>query len=141
MAKKVVFKKELLDPATGEVITAIAYIPQPKDEEFCKVYRLWGDEIVKDLANRVISGGEAKILLWFLAETTKLPPQSEMWIPVKYEELAEKVQLNKDVVQKYVKQLVKKGYLEQFSQRHTTFRLRPAYVYKGVLAKIQDVDF
>jgi len=52
------------------------------------MYELLGRKIVEDLANKVITGGEAKILLWFLAETTKLPIQSDMWIPVRYEELA-----------------------------------------------------
>jgi len=136
MAKKVFFK-EVIDADTGEVIKAVAYIPDVVDKGFSKVYELFSKKLFEDLANKVLSGGEAKILLWFLAETVKLPIQSDMWIPIKYEELAKEVQLNKDVVQKYVKQLVNKGYLEQFAKRHTTFRLKPEYVYKGVLVKYQ----
>jgi len=140
MSKKLFFKKGLIDPETGEYIVAVAFIPQPRDKAFTKVYELFGRKLIEDLANRVITGGEAKILLWFLAKTTELPVQSEMWIPIRYEKVAEEVQLNVDVVKRYVKRLVEKGYLEQFANRQTLFRLKPDYVYKGVLAKLKETE-
>jgi len=140
MGKKLFFKKELIDASTGEYLTAIVYIPEAKDKEFAKVYRLFSEKVVEDLVNRVITGGEAKILLWFLAKTVELPVQSDMWIPVDYKELGEIVGLHKDNVYKYIKQLVKKGYLEQYKNRQTVFRLKPDYVYKGVLVKYKEAE-
>jgi len=140
VSKKLFFKKEVIDPETGEYLEFIAFIPQPRDKNFTKVFRLFGEKVVEDLANGVLTGGEAKLLLWFLAKTTKLPIQADGWIPVSYEELAKEVQLNKDVVRKYIKKLMEKGYLEQFKNRHPTFRLKPDYVYRGVLAKLKEAE-
>jgi len=140
MGKKVVFKKELIDPATGEYITAIAFIPEPRDRDFAKVYKLFGEKLLEDLAKGELKGGELKILAWFLAETTKLPVQSDMWIPVSYEELANSINLDITTIKKYIKQLVQKGYLEQFKPRQTVFRLKPNYVYKGYLVKLKEVE-
>jgi len=140
MGKKVVFKKELIDPATGEYITAIAFIPEPRDRDFAKVYRLFGEKLLDDLAKGELKGGELKILAWFLAETIKLPVQTDLWILVDYEDLAKKVQLHKEVAKRYIKQLVQKGYLEQLKPRKTAFRLKPDYVYKGYLVKLKETE-
>jgi len=140
VSKKLFFKKEVLDPETGEYLEFIAFIPQPKDKNFTKVFRLFGDKVVEDLANGILTGGEAKLLLWFLAETTKLPVQSAGWIPVKYEELAKTTSLGVDTVRKYIKKLVEKGYLEQFQKGQKVFRLKPNYVYRGILAKLKEAE-
>jgi len=143
MQKKLIFKKRLIDADTGEYITAIAFIPEAKDKGFAKVYELMSRKLFEDLANKVITGGEAKLLLWFLAKTVELPVQSDMWIPVDFRKVAEEVKLSPRVVHMYVKQLVKKGYLEQFKNRHSTFRLKPDLVYKGYLVRLKEseIDF
>jgi len=140
VGKKLFFKKKVIDAETGEYITAIAFIPEPKDKEFAKVFKLFGERLLEDLANRQLTGGELKILAWFLAKTIELPIQSEMWIPVIYEKMAEEVRLNKDVVNRYVKRLVRKGYLEQLAPKRAVFRLKPEYVYKGYLVKLKEAE-
>jgi len=138
MTKKLLFKKKLIDAETGEYITAIAFIPEERDKDFAKVYKLFGDKILRDIAERKITGGQAIILLWFLAKTVELPIQSDMWIPIDYGDLAKEIKLSPRVIRMYVKQLVEKGYLEQFKKRHSTFRLKPDYVYKGILVKFKE---
>jgi len=145
MGVKLAFKKMLIDPDTGEYLPFIAFVPEAKDKDFAKVFKLFSEKLLMDLTNKAITGGELKILAWFLAKTVELPFQSDMWIPVKYSQLAEEVQLHEKVVQQYIKKLVQKGYLEQFRNRQTIFRLKPEYVYKGVLVKLKEsepeVDF
>jgi len=135
---KTFFFKDVIDADTGEVITAIAFVPEPRDKDFVKVYKLFSEKLLMDLANKVITGGELKIIAWFLAKTVELPFQSDMWIPVRYETLAEEVKLHKEVVKRYVRSLIRKGYLEQFQKGQKIFRLKPDFVYKGVLVKYKE---
>jgi len=140
MGSKLFFKKGLIDPETGEYIVAVAFIPQPRDKGFAKVYELFERKLVEDLANGVLTGAEAKLLLWFLAKTTKLPVQADGWIAIRYEKVAEELKLHTITVAKAVRKLIEKGYLEQFAPRQTLFRLKPDYVYKGVLAKLKETE-
>jgi len=127
------YKQELIDARTGEVIYATAIIPDVKDnEEHAKIFRLFSEKVLEDLAGMK---GEAKLLLWFIAETTKLPYQSDLWIPVSYKKLAEELGVNERTIYKQIKKLLDLGYIEQFAPRNTTFRIKPDYLYKGVLAK------
>lgn len=140
MGKRLFFKKMLIDAETGEYITAVAYIPEAKDRDFAKVYKLFSEKLLQDLAKGELTGGELRLLAWFLAKTVQLPVQSDMWIPVKYGDLAKEVQLHEVVVKRYIRRLVEKGYLEQFAPRRAVFRLKPDYVYKGVLTKLKEAE-
>ena len=140
MAGKLFFKKGLIDPETGEYVVAVAFIPQPRDKGFAKVYELFERKLVEDLANGVLTGAEAKLLLWFLAKTTKLPVQADGWMFVSYEEIAKEVGLHVVSVKKSIRKLIEKGYLEQKERRQKVFRLKPDYVYKGILAKLKEAE-
>ena len=140
MSGKLFFKKGLIDPETGEYVVAVAFIPQPRDKGFTKVYELFERKLVEDLANGVLTGAEAKLLLWFLAKTTKLPVQADGWMFVSYEEIAKEVGLHVVSVKKSIRKLIEKGYLEQKERRQKVFRLKPDYVYKGILAKLKEAE-
>ena len=130
-----VFQKEVIDANTGEVIKAVAFIPEAKDRGFVKVFKLFGKKVLEDLG---ALNGEAKLLIWFLAKTLELPVQSDLWIPVDYKEVAKELKISEVSVKRYTKKLIDLGYLEQFKNRHTTFRLNPDFIYKGVLTKYKE---
>ena len=130
-----VFKKEVIDPNTGEVIQAVAFIPEYKDKDFAKIYKLFSKRLLEDLGT---INGEAKLLFWLIAKTLELPIQSDLWIPVDYKEVAEDIGVSVISVKRYFKKLLDLGYIEQFRPRNTTFRIKPEYLYKGVLSKYQN---
>lgn len=140
MGGKLFFKRQLIDASTGEYITAIAFIPEAKDKDFVKVFRLFSEKLLIDLAKKELTGAELKVLAWFLAKTVELPIQSDMWIPIRYQKLAEELGLHVETVRSCIKKLAEKGYLEQFAKRQTVFRLKPEYVYKGVLVKLKETE-
>jgi len=129
-------KKVLFDLETASFVEAVAVIPEAKDrEEFVKVYKLFSEKVLLDLSSL---GYEAKVLLWLLAKTLEQPFQSEMWIPVSYGEVAKDIGLSEVSVKRYFKKLLELGYVEQFRRRQTIFRLRPEFVYKGVLVRYKE---
>ena len=131
----VVFKKEVVDPNTGEIIQAVAFIPEYKDKDFAKIYKLFSKKLLEDLGT---INGEAKLLFWLIAKTLELPTQSDLWIPVDYKEVAKELNVAVISVKKYFKRLLELGYIEQFRPRNTTFRIKPEYLYKGILSKYKN---
>jgi len=131
----VVFKKEVIDPNTGEIIEAVAFIPEYKDKDFAKIYKLFSKKLLEDLGT---INGEAKLLFWLIAKTLELPTQSDLWIPVDYKEVAKELGITDRAVRKYIKRLKELGYIEQFRPRNTTFRIKPDYLYKGILSKYKN---
>ena len=130
-----VFKKEVVDPNTGEIIGAVAFIPEHKDKDFAKIYKLFSKKLLEDLGT---INGEAKLLFWLIAKTLELPTQSDLWIPVDYKEVAKELGITDRAVRKYIKRLKELGYIEQFRPRNTTFRIKPEYLYKGILSKYKN---
>jgi len=130
-----VFKKEVIDPETGEVIEAVAFIPEAKDKDFVKIYKLFSKRLLEDLGT---INGEAKLLFWLIARTMELPVQSDLWIPVDYQEVARELKVSKRSVMSYFKKLLELGYIEQFRPRNATFRIKPDYLYKGILSKYKE---
>jgi len=130
-----VFKKEVIDPNTGEIIQAVAFIPEYKDKDFAKIYKLFSKKLLEDLGT---INGEAKLLFWLIAKTLELPIQSDLWIPVDYREVAKDLNTTERSIRRYFKKLLDLGYVEQFKPRNTTFRIKPEYLYKGVLSKYQN---
>lgn len=128
----VVFKKEVVDPNTGEIIEAVAFIPEHKDKDFAKIYKLFSKKLLEDLGT---INGEAKLLFWLIAKTLELPTQSDLWIPVDYKEVARELNVSAVSIKRYFKRLLDLGYIEQYQRRQKIFRIKPDYLYKGILSK------
>jgi len=126
------FKKPVIEIDTGRVIQTIAFIPDIKDEDFLKIFPLFGKKILQDLG---LLHGEIRFLVWLIAKTIELPYQSDLWIPISYEDVAKDLGITVRSVKTYTKKLLELGYIEQFKRRHSTFRLKPDFFYKGNLKK------
>lgn len=132
---KVIKHEEYVNVETGEVKKAITIIPEVRDKDFAKVFKLFSKKVLEDLG---VMNGEAKLLLWFIGRTIELPIQSELWIPVDYKELSKELNISVISLKRYIKSLLELGYIEQFRRRNTTFRVNPEYVYKGILVKYKE---
>jgi len=126
-----IMRKTLVDPNTGEVLEGYVIIPEMRDNGFVKVFRAFTEKLLQDLRSM---NSELKILNWMLAKTMELPIQSEMWVPVLYEDVAEETGLKLRTVKRGFASLRNKGYLEQFAPRRPVYRIRPSYLYKGNLS-------
>lgn len=130
--KQFTFRKEVVDPDTGEVIQAVAIIPEVRDREFVKIYKVFSEKLLQDIGSL---NGEARLLFWLMAKTLELPIQSDLWLPIIYESVAKELGTNIRTVKRYFKRLLEKGYIEQFKFRRAVFRIKPEYLYKGNLSK------
>lgn len=129
------YKQELVNPKTGEVVKVIGFIPEFRDEDYAKIFELFSKKVLEDLD---MLNGASSLLLWFIAQTTLLPYQSDLWIPVNYKELAKELGISEVSVKRHIKKLLDLGYIEQFSNRNTTFRIKPDYMFKGILTKYKN---
>lgn len=130
--KNYAFKKEVIDASTGEVIEAVAFIPEVRDRNFVKLYKVFSEKILNDLCGL---NGEAKLLCYLMAKTMDLPMQSDLWIPINYEVVANELGVSVRTLKGYFKRLKELGYIDQFKSRNTVFRIRPEFLYKGNLSK------
>lgn len=128
------FKKEMIDPTTGEVIDVIAIVPEARDKLFVKIFPLLGEKVIEEMK---IVNGEMKLFLWFLAKTIENPIQSEMWIPIDRKKVSEEIGISIDSVNKCLKKLLDMKYIEQYKKRTSVYRICPELVYKGSLVKYQ----
>ena len=129
---KLTFQKEVIDKETGEVIKAVAVIPEVRDKDFVKIYKFFSEKLLQDLGS---INGEAKLLFWLIAKTVNLPIQSDLWVQVDYNAVAKELGTNERTVRRYFKKLLEKDYIEQFKARQTAFRIKPDLLYKGNLSK------
>lgn len=135
MKMRPILEKEVLDTETGEVYKVIGLLPEARDKDFLKVYKLFSEKVLQDLGSM---NGETRLLMWFIAQSINLPTQSEMWIPIDYLEVAKEIGVSKRSMHFYIKKLIELGYIEQYSKRQRIFRLKPDFVYRGILTKFKE---
>lgn len=128
--KRMFYKQDVILVETGEVIQAVAVIPEVKDKNFAKVFKLFSEKVLQDLG---IVNGEAKLLLWFIAKTVDQEVQGDMWIILDYEKVAKEIGVSIATLYNYLSKLKKLGYIEQAKPRNSIYRLKPDFMYKGVL--------
>lgn len=124
--------KKLVDLQTGEVLRSICIIPEERDGEFVKVFRLFTEKVIKDL--RTI-GKAINTLMWFIDRIQDLPPNSDPVVVALPEVIAKELGISKRTVKRHLRVLKEYGYIEQIKKRHYVYRVNPRMVFKGVLRR------
>lgn len=130
-------KQEVIMPDTGEYKQAILVVPEARDKNFAKLFLAFSKKVMEDVG---LMNGEAKLLIWFLAKTVELPIQSDLWIPIDYKRLAEDLGVSLASLKNYIARLKRLGYIEQYKTKHTTFRIKPDFLYKGLLVEYKTIE-
>jgi len=125
-------KRKLVDLKTGEVLQTICIVPEERDGEFVKVFKLFTEKVIRDLKT---IGGAISTLMWFIDKIQSFPPNSDPVIIALPEEIARDLGISKRTVKRHLKILKEHGYIEQVRKRHYAYRVNPRMVFKGVLRR------
>lgn len=131
MKTKIVKRGELMDPKSGEIVETITILPSSDDRvPYTKVYRLFASKVLEDLGTMNV---EAKVLLWMLSQRAMMPIQASGFIDCPQEMLAYAIGCKRLAVNKAMKNLREKGYIEQRRPKSQTWRIRPDLCFRGSL--------
>lgn len=113
---------------------------QAKDKGFAKVFKTFAVSVLRDLA---ALNSECRVLMWFLAQTVDNPHQSAGWLFVPFDALCEDTGLSDRQVRRSLAVLkhgvkhedghISKPYIEQQRPRSQIWRIKPEFVFVGVL--------
>lgn len=135
MAKKVYREKEtIVCDEKGKIKqrTIEAWAIAKGDQKFTKTFDLFHTKILEELG---VMNGEAKLLLYLLALTKNLPINTHGWISLDYQTAIEDLKTTDRTLFRYLEKLLNLGYIEQKKNKQTIFRIKPEYVYRGVLGE------
>jgi hypothetical protein len=136
---------ELVDPATGErhaVVKPRSGLRMPKDHGFTKLFEAFALAIQRDL--RYFTDPDVRVLLWFQCKTLEVPFKGEGWVTVRVEDIMRVTGISRRAVFKSLERLQHgfdapshhtTRYLEQRRFRSPQWRIRPVFMFKGVLAR------
>lgn len=129
---KVIGKRDLVDPATGEVVQTITLLPRSEDREpYVKVFKLFASKVLEDLGTMNV---ECKILLWMLSQRALMRMQASGWTDCPQDLLGFHIGVTRVAVNKAMKRLKEKGYIEQRRPKSQTWRIKPDLCFRGSLS-------
>ena len=129
---KVIGKGSLVDPLSGQVVETITILPANEDREpYTKVFKLFASKVLEDLGSMNV---EAKILLWMLSQRVMMPMQASGFIDCPQEMLGYALGVTREAVNRAMKRLKEKGYIEQRRPKSLVWRIKPELCYRGSLA-------
>ena len=119
---------------SGEAVQTITILPSDDGVDkgpYAKVFKLFASKVLEDLGTMNV---EAKILLWMLSQRALMPMQASGYIDCPQELLGQALGCSREAVNRGMKKLRDKGYLEQRRANVATWRIKPDLVYRGSLS-------
>jgi len=124
-------KEEWINP-DGEARTVVAFIPEVKDKNFIKVYKLFTSQVLEDLE---YLNGALSLLFWFMDKVQDLMVNDDPIVYLEAKNVEKELQVSRTTLYKYLKLLKDKDYIEQIQNRSHVYRVNPSMIFKGTLDK------
>ncbi|MGI9862733.1 replication/maintenance protein RepL [Moorella naiadis] len=125
--------KKVVDVQTGEILNVISVIPEQKDKNYLKVFRLFSEKVIMDLRGNL--NGATDTLFWLMNKLQELPPNSEPIIAAYPKEIAKTLGLSERTIRTHLNKLCQHKYISQLYPRQYIYRFNPEYLYRGNLVK------
>lgn len=131
MKKSIFYKKELLDPETGEVLEATVKVRVwgKPDKNFTKFFDVFVEQLVLD---DELAGKAIRLLLYMIK---KLPVNS-LEVALVPNEVMKELGISESTYYKWLKALMKKGIVEK--KARNIYRLKPYTIIKGTMEKVME---
>ena len=121
--------KKVANP--GETVQTLTLMPRDEqDRDFTKVFTVFATKVLEDLGTMNV---EAKILLWMLSQRAIMPMQASGYIDCPQELLGYAMGVTREAVNRGMKKLKEKGYIEQRRAKSATWRIKPELCFRGSL--------
>jgi len=140
MTRRIVPKdrKQYIDPKTGEIVNTIALIPEARDKNFVKVFKLMTTRVVKDLKAGI--DGAVYTLFWLIDKVQEMQPNQDPIVITDPETIAKDLGMSKRTIYRHLITLKKYGYIKQIKKNRHIYRVEPTMIYKGTLQKYFDKE-
>lgn len=138
--EKTTITEERIDPATGEIVVTnkkvdVIVIGNPKierDVEYIKVFPAFFSSFLQELK---IHDGKARLVWYLTYKAMQLPPNSLNEVTAINEELMRELNISKQSVLAYVRDLIALKIIRRVSPRLPIYQINPDYIYRGSLVK------
>ncbi len=131
MKKRVQKVQKLVDTETGEVVPVIGIIPEARDANFVKVFKVLTERVIKDLKAGI--NGAVYTLFWFIDQIQDMKPNQEPIVIANPEDIAEALGKSRRTINRHLKLLIEHGYIKQIMSRQFMYLVNPELIFKGVL--------
>lgn len=131
--KKITTHKTLFDPETGKEVPVISFIPEARDKDFVKIFKLMSMKVVKDLQKGL--NGATSTLWWIIDKVSEFKPNDEPIVWADPKTIAKDLNISLPAVKKHIKKLKDFKYIEQIKPRQHIYKINPHFLYKGSLVQ------
>lgn len=127
--KRIKDSQEFINSETGEVVSVISIIPEVRDRDFVKVFKLMSTKVIQDL--RAGLNGATDTLWWFI-DNLRLGTD-EIYAHPRH--IATELGMSHETVKKHLRKLKDFGYIIQKDSRQHTYKVNAELIFKGYLHK------
>jgi DNA-binding MarR family transcriptional regulator len=108
----------------------------PSDEkDFLKIYPLFIEVLEEDLK---LKNGRLRLFLWFVSQIKDIKPNAEPLVVANQKEMTEALDVDLRTIQRYLRELLKKGYISRYKGIRSAYVVNPTLIYKGSVSKYFD---
>lgn len=127
MAKYVTKKKEVVDLETGEVYTVISLIPEAKDQDFTKVFKLCSEKVLLDFKKTP----GCVLLLFFIMNQLQYDDDRFYMHP---KDAIKACGFSEKSFYTYVNLLIANQYIFKTDRKHW-YRINPEMIFRGSVVR------
>ena len=136
MKQRVQKVDKLVNIETGEVVSVIGIIPEVRDANFVKVFKVLTERVLKDLKAGI--NGAVYTLFWFIDQIHDMKPNQEPVVIANPEDIAEALGKSRRTIERHLKLLIEHGYITQIMNRQFMYLINPEMIFKGHLKQYYD---
>jgi len=123
-------RRQLIDGKTGEVIEVLSIIPEVKDRNFVKVFKLMSRKVIQDLKAGLNGATDT---LWWIIDHLKYDVNEVFAHP---QDIARDLGINVRTAKRHLKILKDLGYIHQVKPKHHVYRIDPYLLFKGRIYRV-----
>lgn len=127
-------KRRLVDTDTGEEIEVLSIIPEVKDKNFTKVFKLMSSKVVKDLKAGLNGATDT---LWWIIDNLQYNANEVYAHP---KDIAKDLGMGLRTVERHLRLLKKYGYILQVDPRQHYYKVDPHMLFKGKVSRVYIED-
>ncbi len=136
MKQRIQKVEKLVNIETGEVVSVIGIIPEVRDANFVKVFKVLTERVLKDLKAGI--NGAVYTLFWFIDQIHDMKPNQEPIVVANPEDIAEALGKSRRTIERHLKLLIEHNYIEQIMNRQFMYQVNPEMIFKGHLKQYYD---
>lgn len=123
-------RRERVKTEEGEEVSVVSFIPEHRDKNFVKIFKLMSTRVLQDLKASGLNG--ATDVLWWFIDKLHLESDEIFAVPA---DIAKEIGCSEIKVYKHLRKLRDLKYIFQVRPRQHMYKVNAAFIFKGQLHK------